>query len=988
MKGRGRAKFRDNPDRPGGSPAGREGYNSGDNERRDSPVNWQSDTNRWQHDRYTDNKADNSSPGQQDWKQGSGAENNGGKYEYGHDTGRWSQDNDCGRMGSPYGDSFGNPDSPGLRTGSPVLDHQKWDDSPRFSALERGRNSTGIVDQAGGNKDGGIGRGRLSAGERGRNSPVIAGQAGEKSAGRGRPERSRNKRPDVQVYVPRARRQQPQEQQGQQCHQQAPSTTRDQTPNHPTQNKQPYESPVHDMKSSPSLKSHSHEHAARDSGSSTLSDGHNNFPSLKSHSHGHTTRDSVSSSLSDDHNNSQSQGLSSKSSCQSTERSGKSYSDSHDMPLMTEKKTSTIQKKKEMERYVPRAKLQGIAEPKDDLINDREAKRLKGEENIEEIMDDVENNVTSTATSKESTESETDTVTGDNLFRERVEHTVGFGDCTDKGEESQEGDIESISDDKCHLVDGQTLGASEEDNTLDKAGEHFENENNINLDRERTECHRQFEDMQASFDKDAKKNIDGDENILQNENSDVKEMVIDTTTYQELEGMDYTGNNDDDIVEANGDAIHNQLVTDEFDNGAIDTKGDCVKEATVMETDRDEETSIDYGAGSRTSIPDIDVDKELDCVESNTICIEKTEDFPSSFELGAMSEPIQIKNKSYTNNSQNDVVVVRERTHEEESAIKDRLENETRSQDFQSLESTSANEFNQSANLDEPIGNESVNKHENSKQIEKGALDQCQQTICENSESEDTSVQKPKKIKKASKVDKKKTKTVKILKKTKMKPDSKTGQKNKDQEQNIDSGQKPVTAGAAVERVVELAGEEDEEEDSWDAKFDDDGECLDPEALEELTRTVGEVQIEKSKTINYLDYQPRDKADFDVSNYNHVIEIYDFPAEFVTRDLITAFQSFMSRGFDLKWVDDTHALGIFSSSIAEFLKPYKPRPETTASAARRLVAGALGLATNVSKEKREKERQQLKEAKEKRRQARTNREQIWEFGKCAMDEES
>ena len=49
--------------------------------------------------------------------------------------------------------------------------------------------------------------------------------------------------------------------------------------------------------------------------------------------------------------------------------------------------------------------------------------------------------------------------------------------------------------------------------------------------------------------------------------------------------------------------------------------------------------------------------------------------------------------------------------------------------------------------------------------------------------------------------------------------------------------------------------------------------------------------------------------------------------------------------------------------ITDSLQPYKPRPETTASAARRLVAGALGLTTNVPKEKRDAERQQLKEAK-------------------------
>ncbi|XP_045190721.2 dentin sialophosphoprotein-like isoform X2 [Mercenaria mercenaria] len=214
--------------------------------------------------------------------------------------------------------------------------------------------------------------------------------------------------------------------------------------------------------------------------------------------------------------------------------------------------------------------------------------------------------------------------------------------------------------------------------------------------------------------------------------------------------------------------------------------------------------------------------------------------------------------------------------------------------------------------------------------------------------------------------------------------------------------------------------EEEEDEDSWDKMFDDDGECLDPTAMEELTKTVGKVKIQKSKKINYLDYQPKDKSNFDFTQYEHIIEIYDFPVEFVTRDLIIAFQSFMSRGFDLKWVDDTHALGIFSSAIAakdalqlvhpllkvcplsqaskqsqnkakrctEFLQPYKPRPETSAMAARRLVAGALGIATGVSREKREMERKQLKEAKAKKRQERQNRENIWEYGKCAMDEES
>ncbi len=49
--------------------------------------------------------------------------------------------------------------------------------------------------------------------------------------------------------------------------------------------------------------------------------------------------------------------------------------------------------------------------------------------------------------------------------------------------------------------------------------------------------------------------------------------------------------------------------------------------------------------------------------------------------------------------------------------------------------------------------------------------------------------------------------------------------------------------------------------------------------------------------------------------------------------------------------------------VAEFLEPYKPRPETSAAVARNLVANALGLKTRVPKEKRDEERKKLKEAK-------------------------
>ncbi|KAF3855984.1 hypothetical protein F7725_016707 [Dissostichus mawsoni] len=58
----------------------------------------------------------------------------------------------------------------------------------------------------------------------------------------------------------------------------------------------------------------------------------------------------------------------------------------------------------------------------------------------------------------------------------------------------------------------------------------------------------------------------------------------------------------------------------------------------------------------------------------------------------------------------------------------------------------------------------------------------------------------------------------------------------------------------------------------------------------------------------------------------YVIEIYDFPALFKTDDLLDAFAEYSvlmcfpvcccDGGMKIEWVDDTHALGVFSSETA------------------------------------------------------------------------
>ncbi|KOX73100.1 R3H and coiled-coil domain-containing protein 1-like [Melipona quadrifasciata] len=202
------------------------------------------------------------------------------------------------------------------------------------------------------------------------------------------------------------------------------------------------------------------------------------------------------------------------------------------------------------------------------------------------------------------------------------------------------------------------------------------------------------------------------------------------------------------------------------------------------------------------------------------------------------------------------------------------------------------------------------------------------------------------------------------------------------------------------------------DECDWDSLFDDNGDCLDPTLIEEasihkLTSAVGDVMIEQPKS----DYKPYTKhIEVSSDEFAHVVEIYNFPSEFKTSDLAAVFSPFKNGGFELKWVDDTHCLGVFSSPLvaaevlasdhpfvktrplseatalsktkakrsAEFLQPYRSRPETCAALARRLVTGALGVKLATARQEREHEKNILREAKEKRRLANKQREDAWE----------
>lgn len=206
----------------------------------------------------------------------------------------------------------------------------------------------------------------------------------------------------------------------------------------------------------------------------------------------------------------------------------------------------------------------------------------------------------------------------------------------------------------------------------------------------------------------------------------------------------------------------------------------------------------------------------------------------------------------------------------------------------------------------------------------------------------------------------------------------------------------------------------EEEEDSWDTLFNDDGECLDPHVLEEIAQKTGKkkTSVQEARFDYYSCRDEDGEGDVDLreDELSNIVEIYDFPTEFKTEDLVQAFQSYQQRGFDVQWVDETHALGLFSSPVAarealrckhplmkvrslskasavtrakarscsDYLLPAKERPPSSAALARRLVIGALGVKSNQTKEDREAEKKKLQEARDQKRMAAKQRDDAWE----------
>ncbi|XP_072409903.1 R3H and coiled-coil domain-containing protein 1-like [Chiloscyllium punctatum] len=157
------------------------------------------------------------------------------------------------------------------------------------------------------------------------------------------------------------------------------------------------------------------------------------------------------------------------------------------------------------------------------------------------------------------------------------------------------------------------------------------------------------------------------------------------------------------------------------------------------------------------------------------------------------------------------------------------------------------------------------------------------------------------------------------------------------------------------------------------------------ELLRELSACMGEISITiEQPNCDYSTCLPQ-KDHTACLELRHIIEIYDFSPQLTTEDLQQAFATFHDKGFRIKWVDSTHALGIFScpgsasealslshselktcplaqatkqsklkvARSSEFLQPVKERAQTSTVIAKRLVFRALGLRLSDCKEQRE-----------------------------------
>lgn len=193
----------------------------------------------------------------------------------------------------------------------------------------------------------------------------------------------------------------------------------------------------------------------------------------------------------------------------------------------------------------------------------------------------------------------------------------------------------------------------------------------------------------------------------------------------------------------------------------------------------------------------------------------------------------------------------------------------------------------------------------------------------------------------------------------------------------------------------------------WFEMYDDLGQSLEMKSSKPTAKVE---TTESTKLIDYSKWEPQVES-LDEEEYGHILEIYEFPVEFKNENIFSAIKTIKGNiEFDLKWVDDTHCLGVFSSSsvastilkenlnpmlktrplskatndskrraqrLVSYLRPYKPRPQTTSFVASRLIGASLGLNSLIPKEKLKLERKKIDSARDTKRKDREIKDAVW-----------
>ncbi|CAF4153367.1 unnamed protein product [Rotaria socialis] len=205
--------------------------------------------------------------------------------------------------------------------------------------------------------------------------------------------------------------------------------------------------------------------------------------------------------------------------------------------------------------------------------------------------------------------------------------------------------------------------------------------------------------------------------------------------------------------------------------------------------------------------------------------------------------------------------------------------------------------------------------------------------------------------------------------------------------------------------------EEAEEEEDWEKLLENSQNPLYNDLVEEIqSKFKDSVQIEKP-TNDYSQWSV-DDIQIKEADLAHVVEVSNFPSTFRTEDLSNSFKILTRNEFDIKWVDETHALIVFpdantaldalqmvhpllkicamsqassaskkkAKNSLEFLQPYKTRPQTSSLTANRRICAALGLKNPMSNDKTKTERQKIETARKQKIRDKEEQKTVWDGG--------